>query len=148
MRNGFSEGILNNISANQFNELRSYTPLLTRVKSGFTMVEILIVLATVALLAAVAMPTFIKARESARTNTCIANLKKIDEAKQQWAMENKQPATALPASTDLIGPNLYIRNPPTCPVDTANTFASSYTIGNVSANPSCQKDSSNHVLFP
>ena len=118
----------------------------TSRKGGFSLVEIMIVVSIIGLLAAIAIPNFVKARETARTNTCIANLKQIDSAKQQWALETKQPSTATPVETDLIGTTLYIKNSPTCPIDTAKTFATSYTIGALTANPSCQKDSTNHAL--
>jgi len=96
------------------------------------MVEILIVLATVGLLAAVAMPTFIKARTAPAPIPALPISRKSTRPNSN-GHGNKQPPRRWPASTDLIGANLYIRNPPTCPVDTASTFASSYTIGNVSA---------------
>jgi len=106
----------------------------------------MIVVSIIGLLAAMAIPNFVKARDSARTKTCIANLKQLDSAKQQWAFETKQPATATPVSTDLLGVSKYLKTVPLCPIDTAKTFATSYSLGNVSTTPTCQKDTLNHAL--
>ncbi len=62
-------------------------------KKGFTLVEIMIVVAIIGLLAAIAIPNFIKARETAQKNACIANLKQIQGAIQVWAIDQGKSAT-------------------------------------------------------
>ena len=62
----------------------------TNKNAGFTLVEIMIVVAIIGLLAAIAIPNFVKARESAQLNSIINNLRIIEGAKDQWALENKK----------------------------------------------------------
>ena len=102
-------------------------------KSGFTLVEIMIVVAIIGLLAAIAIPNFVKARTTAQQNACINNLRQIDGAKQQWAIEQKKAPTDTPPDTDV---QAYLKNIPVCPSG-GSALADSYSINSVSENPSC-----------
>jgi len=102
----------------------------TTRKSGFTLVEIMIVVAIIGLLAAIAIPNFVKARTTAQKNACIANLKQIDGAKEQWAMENKKTTGDADDDTAVNG---YLKNSqaPQCPAN------GTYTYNTVGSNPTC-----------
>jgi len=102
-------------------------------KSGFTLVEIMIVVAIIGLLAAIAIPNFVRARATSQKNACINNLRQLDGAKQQWALEQKQLSTASPAQAD-IQPYLGRGSAGTYPLCPASGV---YTIGIVSVPPSC-----------
>ena len=99
--------------------------------AGFTLVEIMIVVAIIALLAAIAIPNFVKARTNSQRSACMANLKQIAGAKANWAMEMKKSNTDTPADSDLFGASLYVRQKPACP------GGGTYTVDQIDTNPTC-----------
>jgi prepilin-type N-terminal cleavage/methylation domain-containing protein len=116
-------------------------------RRGFTLVEIMIVVAIIGLLAAIAIPNFIHARTQSQTNMCIDNLRMLDAAKQQWALEHGETSTSTPLSTD-IQPYLGRGNGelPICPLDPQQAFSSSYQLQNCQTSPTCQILPATHVL--
>ena len=109
-----------------------------RKSKGFTLVEIMIVVLIIGILLAIAVPNFIKARETSRTKTCIANLRQMESGKEQWAMEMKKGATDTPVQGDLE-PS-YIKKWPAC------AAGGVYTINNISTAPTCSYGGT-HVLY-
>jgi len=113
--------------------------------AAFTLVEIMIVVAIIGMLAAIAIPNFVKARNTAQANACINNMRQIDSAIQQWALEKGKKDTDPVVEAEIAE---YIKGNvmPTCPAGSAV-----YTVGpNVNSSPSvqCPNAGSNppHVL--
>ena len=109
-------------------------------KSGFTLVEIMIVVAIIGLLAAIAIPNFVKARTASQKSACIANLKQINGATATWAMERKKNNSDTPVQTDLYGTDAYIRDEPGCP------GGGTYTLTQVDTRPTCTLSTLGHTL--
>ena len=108
-----------------------------RGRAGFTLVEIMIVVAIIGLLAAIAIPNFIKARQTAQATSCLNNLRLIDSSKQQWALEKGKQGSDSPTSTDIapyIGRN---QTYPVCPI------GGTYAINLVTNVPTCSAADTN-----
>lgn len=100
-------------------------------ESGFTLVEIIIVVLIIGLLMMVATPQWLRARERSQARACVYNLRQIAAAKEQFAMENRL-NNGDPVSMGDIWP-IYIKmtTSPSCPV------GGTYTVGPVGADPTC-----------
>ena len=98
-------------------------------RRGFTLIEIMIVVLIIAVLLAIAIPNFMKARDTSRTKACVANLRQIDTAKMQWAMDTKAVGTDTPDPGALYP--TYVKSAPECP------GGGTYAILAVDSDPTC-----------
>lgn len=104
---------------------------------GFTLIEIMLVVAIIGLLAAIAIPDLMRSREAAQKSVCISNLKQIQTAVEVWATNENKNVGEKPAIDSLV-PD-YIKNWPSCGRE-------SYEIPSVSYNPVCPNETEGHAL--
>jgi prepilin-type N-terminal cleavage/methylation domain-containing protein len=115
----------------------------TSRKAGFTLVEIMIVVAIIGLLAAIAIPNFVRARATSQTNACINNLRQIDSAKQQILLEQGDAAPLDVAGlTPFLGRGAA-GSWPECPQTMTDTYGAN--IGAAGVPPTCGNGGA-HVL--
>lgn len=112
-------------------------------RSGFSLVEIMVVLFIMSMIVAIAAPAWLRARSQSRMKTCQENLSKIDGAKEQWALEHKKLPNTAVAPSDLVeGPitSGYMKFFPLEP------SGGSYTINVVGVDPVCSTGYPGHNI--
>jgi hypothetical protein len=87
----------------------------------------------IGIVSAIAIPNFVKARQTTQQNACISNLRMIDAAKKHWALENKKSDTDAPTREDLA-PFFPNKKFPACPA------GGTYSINAVSQRPECSHE--------
>jgi prepilin-type N-terminal cleavage/methylation domain-containing protein len=101
-------------------------------RAGFTLVEIMIVVAIIGLLAAIAIPNFIRARATSQCNACINNLRQIDAGINEWALENGKSNGATVTNPQTVSGYIKLNSQgsvPGCPA------GGTYTTSTVGATP-------------
>ena len=114
----------------------------SRRRAGFTLVEIMIVVAIIGLLASIAVPSYGKAKERVYVTTCINNLQKIDGAIHLWSLDMKKDEQQPVTYSDIRS---YLRGSLVCPSG-GRSFEDSYAISTVGARPTCQRRPATHKL--
>lgn len=106
---------------------------------GFTLVEIMIVVAIIGIMVSIAFPNFARARATAQQRICCKNLRVLHETKEQWAIETKAANTATP-TIGQIRAYMGQTRMPTCPA------RGTYILQRLDRNPTCTRAVSGHTL--
>ena len=113
------------------------TSLSRRARSGFTLIEMTIVILIIGILCAIAIPSYLRCRENSEIRVCRSHLRHLQDAKERWAMENRKRSSDVPDIDDLVP--AYLKEMPICPTN------GHYKLGSVGENPTC--DVPGHTMY-
>ena len=123
----------------------------SKLKPIQTLIKIAVVLIGLSLLAAIAIPNFVHVRTCPPFNSCVANLRMLDAAKQQWALEYNQTNLNHVVTCHDVAPFLgrgatgsldFIY----CPDDKTKRCSNSYTLGDLKTPPKCKINPAMHFI--
>ena len=109
-----------------------------RLRQGFTLTELMIVVGLIGMISAIAATSVLRARDHAATTLCISNLQQIMRSKAIWAYEHKAANTDVPPENELAGPGQYLKHWPVCP------RGGTYSANDLVTPPTC--DQPKHVI--
>jgi len=107
----------------------------TKNRRGFTLIEIMIVIGIIGLLAAIAVPNYGTARKRAQQRLCIVNLRNIDGAIAEWALDAKKRSGDPVTYNDI---RTFLKEPVVCPSG-GGQFSDCYEITKVDEPPACTR---------
>ena len=99
-------------------------------KAGFTLIELMIVIAIIAILAAILVPNFIRARAQGQLTACKSNLKNLATSLEMYSTDNAGHYPSPAANMDKLTPN-YLKIIPQCPSAQSNTYSAAYLFATV-----------------
>jgi general secretion pathway protein G len=103
--------------------------------NGFSLIEVMVVVAIIGTLMAISIPNISKARLSSTRNVCVGNMRQIEAAKRIWALEKDKTLDDTPVDSELFGSTNYLRDKPVCPA------GGTYAINAIRNYPSCSLSS-------
>jgi competence protein ComGC len=103
---------------------------ITGLVTGYLSIAWIVVMG---MMAAIAIPNFVKARNQAQYNACQSNLKMMQGAKEVWKLENRKADSAIPTDADLFGPSKPVQQKPVCPAGGV------YSLNAIQESPACSQ---------